>query len=76
MHVFGKCKSKYKVSGISRYIYNPKVISVVIFISHSLNLLIVCSFSASLIAQLVKNPPVMLEAPVQFLHGEALLEKG
>ena len=31
---------------------------------------------ASLIAQLVKNPPVMQETPVQFLGWEDLLEKG
>ena len=31
---------------------------------------------ASLIAQLVKNPPVMQETPVQFLGWEDPLEKG
>ena len=31
---------------------------------------------ASLIAQLVKNPPVMQETLVQFLDQEDLLEKG
>ena len=31
---------------------------------------------ASLIAQLVKNPPAMQETPVQFLGWEDLLEKG
>ena len=31
---------------------------------------------ASLIAQLVKNPPVMQEIPVQFLGWEDALEKG
>ena len=31
---------------------------------------------ASLIAQLVKNPPAMQESPVQFLGREDLLEKG
>ena len=31
---------------------------------------------ASLVAQLVKNPPVMQETPVQFLGQEDLLEKG
>ena len=31
---------------------------------------------ASLIAQLVKNPPAMQEIPVQFLGRENLLEKG
>ena len=31
---------------------------------------------ASLIAQLVKNPPAMQETPVQFLGREDLLEKG
>ena len=29
-----------------------------------------------LIAQLVKNPPVMQETQVQFMHWEDLLEKG
>ena len=31
---------------------------------------------AFLVAQLVKNPPAMQEAPVQFLGWEDLLEKG
>ena len=31
---------------------------------------------ASLIVQLVKNPPAMKETPVQFLGWEELLEKG
>ena len=31
---------------------------------------------ASLIAQLVKNPPAMQETPVQFLGREYPLEKG
>ena len=31
---------------------------------------------ASLVAQLVKNPPVMQETPVQFLGWEDPLEKG
>ena len=31
---------------------------------------------ASLIAQLVKNPPAMQETPVQFLGQEDPLEKG
>ena len=31
---------------------------------------------ASLVAQLVKNPPAMQKTPVQFLGGEDLLEKG
>ena len=35
-----------------------------------------CLFGASLIAQLVKNPPAMQETPVQFLDREDLLEKG
>ena len=33
-------------------------------------------YQASLIAQLVKNPPVMQETLVQFLGLEDLLEKG
>ena len=33
-------------------------------------------FVASLIAQLVKNPPAMQETPVQFLGQEDPLEKG
>ena len=32
--------------------------------------------TASQIAQLVKNPPAMKEAPVQFLGQEDLLKKG
>ena len=35
-----------------------------------------CVCVASLIAQLVKNPSAMQEAPVQFLGREDLLEKG
>ena len=31
---------------------------------------------ASLVAQLVKNPPAMQETPVPFLDGEDLPEKG
>ena len=31
---------------------------------------------ASLVAQLVKNPPAMQDTPVQFLGPEDLLEKG
>ena len=31
---------------------------------------------ASLVAQLVKNPPAMQETPVRFLGQEDLLEKG
>ena len=34
------------------------------------------SIGASLIAQLVKNPPAMQETPVQFLGWEDPLEKG
>ena len=35
-----------------------------------------CSSWASLVAQLVKNPPAMQETPVQFLGKEDPLEKG
>ena len=36
-----------------------------------------CDLSvASLVAQLVKNPPAMQETPVRFLGWEDLLEKG
>ena len=41
--------------------------------------LLACHISfprASLISQLVKNPPAMQETPVQFLSQEYLLEKG
>ena len=34
------------------------------------------TFGASLVAQLVKNPPAMLETLVQFLGQEVPLEKG
>ena len=34
------------------------------------------TFRASLVAQLVKNPPAMRETPVQFLGREDPLEKG
>ena len=36
---------------------------------------IVCLCGASLLAQLLKNPPAMQETPVQFLGWEDLLEK-
>ena len=36
----------------------------------------ITSFGASLVAQLVKNPPIMQETPVQFLGWEDSLEKG
>lgn len=36
----------------------------------------VCTWWASLVARLIKDPPVMLETPVQFLHQEVPLEKG
>ena len=35
-----------------------------------------CILMASLVVQLVKNPPAMPETPVQFLGLEDLLEKG
>ena len=35
-----------------------------------------CILMASLVVQLVKNPPAMRETPVQFLGLEDLLEKG
>ena len=40
--------------------------------------LVACFFppGASLVAQLVKNPPAMQETPVRFLGQEDLLEKG
>ena len=34
------------------------------------------TFGASLVAQLVKNPPAMLETLVRFLGWEVLLQKG
>ena len=34
------------------------------------------TFGASLVAQLVKNPPAMLETLVRFLNREDPLEKG
>ena len=37
---------------------------------------ILCHSKPSLVAQLVKNPPGMQEAPVQFLGQEDVLEKG
>ena len=38
--------------------------------------MVMTSIWASLIAQLVKNPPAMQETPVQFLGREDPLEKG
>ena len=40
--------------------------------THSVDLL----FGASLVVQLVKNPPAMKETPFQFLGQEDPLEKG
>ena len=40
------------------------------------NLYLSICMSASLVAQLVKNPPVMQETPVQFLGWEDPLEEG
>ena len=40
------------------------------------NLNFTSPFWASLIAQLVKNPPAMQETPVRFLGQEDPLEKG
>ena len=37
---------------------------------------VLSNVGAFLIAQLVKNPPTMLETPVRFLDQEDLLEKG
>ena len=37
---------------------------------------VMCELQAPLIAQLVKNPPVMQETPIQFFSQEDLLEKG
>ena len=54
----------------------------VVFLSLSQNILLLCthpSSGATLIAQLVKNPPAMQETPetvVQFLGREDPLEKG
>ena len=45
-------------------------------IHFSHNLLELKKKKTSLIAQLVKNLPVVQEAPVQFLDKEDLLEKG
>ena len=36
---------------------------------------LIAHYNASLIAQLVKNPPAMRKTPVQFLGWEDLLEK-
>ena len=36
----------------------------------------ITSLRASLVAQLVNNPPIMQETPAQFLGLEDLLEKG
>ena len=50
---------------------------LVVVLATKLQLLIASScFSNPLIAQLVKNLPVVQETPVQFLGGEDLLEKG
>ena len=38
--------------------------------------MLVLQIGASLVAQLVKNPPAMQETPVQFLGGKDPLEKG
>jgi len=40
------------------------------------NYLCICCLGASLVAQLVKNPPAIQETPVQFLGQEDPFEKG
>ena len=40
------------------------------------NSMLAILITASLVAQLVKNPPAMQETPVRFLGGEDPLEKG
>ena len=47
--------------------------NVIIF---TFKVLVSIKFRASLIAQLVKNPPAIQETPVQFLGQEDPLEKG
>ena len=45
-------------------------------VKERMDFLIVCLCGASLLAQLVKNPPAMQEAPARFLGWEDALEKG
>ena len=44
--------------------------------SHIFFIMFNAKSGASVVAQLVKNPPAMQETPVQFLGQEDLLEKG
>ena len=54
---------------------NPTT-SPMILLLKSISSLPTFGSKASLIAQLVKNPPAMQDTPVQFLGQEDLLEKG
>ena len=45
-------------------------------VKERMDFLIVCLCGASLLAQLVKNPPAMQETAVQFLGREDPLERG
>ena len=52
-------------------------LSIAVFYYYSdFFLSVMCELQAPLIAQLVKNPPVMQETPNQFFSQEDLLEKG
>ena len=44
--------------------------------THLILAIFIPQIRASLIVQLVKNPPAMQETPIQFLGKEDLLDKG
>ena len=52
-------------------------LSIAVFYYYSdFFLSVMCELQASVIAQLVNNPPAMQETPIQFFSQEDLLEKG
>ena len=65
----GVAKSQTQLSDWTELSYRASEITAKFWIATLLQ-------RASLLAQLVKNPPTMRETPVQFLDREDLLEKG
>ena len=65
-----------------KYIRVPVLLRIplttwVSILSGKRNFILICiSFEASLVAQLIKNPPAIQETLVQFLGWEDLMEKG
>ena len=65
------CQAYVKPLCISFNLYKNSILIECYYYSHFIH-----KERASLIAQLVKNPPAMQETPVRFLGWEDLMEKG